>query len=198
MALELEALGIDAEAAGFDLRTTGRAEAPLSFQVTRQLQAEDLARLAEPRGSEPSTIKKLRERHHALAKLLAQGTPPGEAGMICGYVGSRVSILLSDPAFKELVTFYRESVTERYFDMHEAAAALGRDAIEELHERLEDEPESFTIPALMELSKTMMDRVGHGPSSSQNINVNIGLAEKLQRARERTNAMRNITPPEEA
>lgn len=181
------------------LRTKGRAQKAVAFSVERALVPEDLELLAvEGRAQPQGQLTKLRERHHTLAKMLAQGTPEGEAAVACGYVQSRVSILKNDPAFQELVAFYRQGVNERYYDMHEAAAALGRDAIEELHERLEESPEEFTIGQLMTLTSTMMDRVGHGPSSSTQVNVNIGLADKLEAARKRINSMRDITPPEAA
>lgn len=181
------------------LRTRGRAERPVVFEVGRELEPEDLELLSEEGRAQPvPQLTKLRERHHTLAKMLAQGTPEGEAAIACGYALSRVSILKADPSFRELVAFYRQGVQERYYDMHEAAAALGRDAIEELHERLEEDPESFSIGQLMTLSSTMMDRTGHGPSSSTNVNVNIGLADKLEAARKRVNSMRDITPPEAA
>lgn len=181
------------------LRTRGRAEKPQVFAVERELTSDDLELLAEEGRAQPvPQLTKLRERHHTLAKMLAQGTPESEAAVACGYALSRVSILKSDPSFRDLVAFYRQGVVERYYDMHEAAAALGRDAIEELHERLEENPDDFTVGQLMTLSTSMMDRVGHGPSSSTQVNVNIGLADKLEAARKRINSLRDVTPPEAA
>ena len=187
-------MDMDFELSGLGLRTTGRTSAKIAWSVERELESSDLARLGDARGVDPSPIKKLRERHHALAKMIAQGIPDGEAGLATGYTASRVSILKSDPSFQELLAFYSAGVRERYYDMHEAAAALGRDAVEEIHDRLEDKPEDFTVGQLLEIGKTMMDRTGQGPRSSTNVNVNIGLAEKLEAARKRTQVMRDITP----
>ena len=190
---------LDLDLNSLGLRTKGRAAKPLTYVVGRELDDEDLAQLAsEGRAQAVPALTKLRERHHTLAKMLAQGSPEQDAAVACGYSLSRVSILKTDQSFRDLVAFYRQGVVERYYDMHEAAAALGRDAIEELHERLEEAPEDFSIPQLMTLTSTMMDRVGHGPSSSTNVNVNIGLADKLEAARRRIASMRDVTPPEAA
>lgn len=178
------------------LRITGRAKAPLTFDISRELDEGDLQRLEEPRGATPTPIKKLRERHHALARLLAGGTPPGEAAIICGYSASRVSILMSDPAFSELVAHYRETTAERYYDAHAAMAALHVDAVEVLRERLEEAPEEFTIGQLIEAGKFSADRTGFGPSTKSEVNVKVGLADRLNQARERVSRMRDVTPKE--
>ena len=112
-----------------------------------------------------------------------------EAAIVCGYDGSRVSILLDDPAFKELLSFYRADVNAQYRDLHVRLSGLALDAAEELSMRLEEKPEDISITALMELTKMGADRTGHGPqSSTTNLNVNVDLAGRLQRARERVDA----------
>lgn len=178
------------------LRISGRAKAPLTWDVARELEPEDKVRLEEPRGSAAPPIKRLRERHHTLARYLAQGTPPSEAAIICGYSTSRVSILLSDPAFSELVEHYRKELAARYFDGHQVMAELHIDAAEELRERLEEAPEEFTAGQLMELLRSTADRTGLGPSTKQEVNVKIGLADRVAAARERVAKMRDVTPKE--
>lgn len=187
---------LDIDIAGLGLRTSGRASKPLSFSHSRDLGPDDLERLEEPRGSTAPSIKKLRERHHALARLLAAGVAPSEASLMCNYSMSRISILLSDPSFKELLTLYREGAKERYFDGHQAMAELHLDSIEELRERLEEEPESFSHGQLMELAKLTADRTGLGPSTKTEVDVKIGLADKLAAGRKRVAAMRDVTPKE--
>ena len=179
---------------GLGLRIGGRASSVLSFSETRQLEQSDLQLLSEPRGSEAPPIKKLRERHHALARVLASGTPPSEASLICNYSVSRISILLADPSFIELMNLYRDGAKERYFDGHTAMAELHLDSIEELRERLEDTPDTFSHGQLMELAKMTADRTGLGPSTKTEVDVKIGLADKLAAGRKRVAAMRDITP----
>lgn len=173
----------------------GRATKPLSAVQVRELDDVDVALLGEEKGSRAPALKRLSERHHALARCLASGMEPGDAAITCGYVASRVSILQADPAFQELLAFYRQDVNTKYLDMHGVLAGLSQDAAMELRERLEDDIQSddkkISMTQLMELTKLGADRTGFGPQSSQ-VNVNVDLAGRLQAARERV-AMRRIT-----
>src|SRR5690348_6944168 len=96
------------------LRTAGRAAKAVSASVIRELDETDLALLADEKGSKAAPLKRISERHHALARCLASGMAPGNAAITCGYAPSRVSILLDDPAFQELLAFYRADVNEKY------------------------------------------------------------------------------------
>lgn len=168
------------------LRTRGRAAIPVSAEVVRPLDSADIALLGEEKGSHAPAIKRISERHHALARSLAGGMAPSEAGIVCGYSASRVSILQDDPAFKELLHFYREDVTAQYRDLHTRLSGLALDAADELAGRLEDSPEDLSVGQLMELTKMGADRTGFGPqSSSTNLNVNVDLAGRLEAARKR-------------
>jgi hypothetical protein len=185
--------GIDFNSLG--LRTTGRAKT-LVFNLSRELNEGDLALLEEPRAAKAPEIKKLRERHHALAKFIAQGIRPGDAGLMCGYSGSRVSILQADRAFQELVVFYRDAGNERYLEHKVALSELGLDAVEEIRERMEENPEDVSLGQLMEIAKLALDRSGFGPSSTSEVKVNIGLADRMTAARKRIAELRDITPIE--
>jgi hypothetical protein len=180
-------------------RTRGRAPRPVAATVVRELEGGDLALLAEEKGSQPTALKRLSDRHHALARNIAGGMEHGEAGLMSGYVASRVSILLSDPAFKELVEFYRRDVNAQYRDLHQRLSGLALDAAEELAERLEVEPEKVSIGQLLEITKMGADRTGFGPqSSTTNLNVNVDLASRLQAARERVKARPLLESPHDA
>jgi hypothetical protein len=183
------------------LRLSGRAAKPLVAVELRELDTSDLALLSIERGTEAVPIKRLGERHHSLARLLAQGTSPGKAAIIVGLCNSRVSVLKSDPTFIALVEFYREKVDIAYSDMHSTLAGLSLDATLVLRERLEDNPDEITVGQLLEITKMGADRTGFGPKSSQDLNVNVGLASGMQAARERVEARRrtiNITPLQES
>lgn len=170
----------------FDLRTTGRAKKPLVADVARELDGADIALLGEEKGSKAPALKRISDRHHTLARHIAGGMKPGEAAVICRYDVSRVSILLDDPAFQELLSFYRAEVSAEYIDLHAQLAGLSRTAAAELTTRLEDAPEDFSIGALMEVTKLGADRTGHGPQSqSTNLNINVDFAAKLEAARRR-------------
>lgn len=170
-------------------RTRGRAARDVAFAEVRALAETDIALLGAEKGSKAPPLKRLGDRHHALARCLASGMSDGDAAIACGYVQSRVSILKGDPAFQELLAFYREDTDRAYRDMHERLAGLSRDAVDELHARLEEDMEAeekkIGIGHLLEIAKMGADRTGHGPQSSQTVNVNVGIAARLEAARRR-------------
>lgn len=171
----------------------------MSATVVRELDEADLVMLGEEKGSKAPALKRLSERHHALARCLSQGMAPGDAAITCGYVASRVSVLQADPAFQELLAFYRQDVNMKYLDMHGVLAGLSLDAAMELRERLETDAQAdekkISVGQLVELTKLGADRTGYGPQSSQ-VNVNVDLAGRLEAARKRV-AMRQL-PSEDA
>lgn len=166
-----------------------RLSIDLNAAVVRSLTGEDLALLEEERETKAPPLKRLGERHHALAKCLADGMQGWEAALACSYSPSRVSILQADPTFQGLIKFYRDGVDRRFFSTHEQMAALSRDAMAELQERLEEEPEKMRTDQLIELSKFGTDRTGFGPSQT-NVNLHLDGAAKLASARKRVLAYR--------
>jgi hypothetical protein len=183
-------LGLDLDL-GMTPRTRGRAAKPVTVSVVRELEVEDLEYLnTVERGSVAPPIKSLRARHHALAKCLAQGMSDGDAAIMCNSNLSRVSILKGDPAFQELVSYYRKGVEDEYYGMHEQLAGIAKDALGELSDRLEEHPDDFSVGQLMELGKMGADRTGFGPTSKTQVDVRHGLADKLDAARKRTLELR--------
>lgn len=180
---------------GLGLRTTGRAAKEVSFEIERTITEDDIASLRGERGTKPAELGALRERHHALARLIAEGHKPSEAALMCRFAPARVSVLLGDPTFQELVSHYAAIVNEQFVDFQKQLAQLGVDAATLLQERLEDTPDEISTPALMQLVTISADRTGHGPSQKSEVNIKIGLADRLRAARERS--IRDITPREE-
>lgn len=174
-------------------RTVGRASKPMSAVQVRTLDSVDMALLQKEKGSTAPPLKRLSERHHALARCLASGMADRDAAITCGYVVSRVSILKADPAFQELLAFYQQDVNNKYLDMHGVLAGLSLDAAMELRERLEadisSDDKTISVGQLMELTKLGADRTGFGPQSSQ-VNVNVDLAGRLEAARKRVEQRR--------
>jgi len=180
-----------------DLRLGGRAKAPLTAFEDGELSEEDLAALATERGTKPPEVKRMRDRHHALARLLAEGVSEAEASLITRYDISRISILKNDPMFQELVSHYRAMVSKEFIDMQKKLASLGMDAADILQERLEEAPDDVSTGQLMQLLTISADRTGNGPSSKTEVNVKVGLADRLAEARQRAIAartMRDVTP----
>jgi hypothetical protein len=181
-------------------RTRGRATKPVVAEVVRELDRADLVLLSAERGVKPSAVKRLTERHHALARTIANGSMKlGDAAVLHGYTLSRVSILQGDPAFQELLEFYRGEADRPYRDLHVRLSGLATDAAEELAVRLEEDMQTeeikekkISVGQLMEITKLGADRTGHGPqTSNMNLNLNVDMAGRLEAARKRV-AMRKL------
>ena len=183
-------LGLELELG--ELALTGRKSVPLRWNVLRPLRASDLALLASGAGRAPVHLKKVRDRHHGLARLLAGGVCESEAAAIMGYTPSRVSVLKQDPAFSELLELYRDKADGVFSNVLDQTAGLALDVVTEIRDRLEEDPESFKAEDLRRLLETTMDRTGHGPSSKVEHHHTHDLAAKINAARERALHARKI------
>jgi hypothetical protein len=182
------------------VKTAGRPSKPIEGEIVRQLTSMDLAMLELDRGVKPVSIKKLRDAHHSIARLLAQGAPNKDVAAITGYSESRISILKSDPAFQELMSFYKGKVAdatdEAIADASAKLAAVRNDIIEELQDRLADEPEKIATETLLDALKVTADRTGFGPASkSMNLNVNVDLADRVAAGRRRVAQLGAVVGP---
>lgn len=174
---------------GFDIHLGGRATKALHAEVVRELTQSDLALLATERGVQPTHVQRITDRHHALARCLASGMSATEAGLCTGYTASRISVLRGDPAFEELIAFYRADRGAEVLDLQSKFTALAKDATTEIQERLELEPASFGNDQLIDVVKLAADRSGNGPQSkTTNLNVNVNLGDRMKAARERVAA----------
>lgn len=183
------------------LRTSGRAAKPLHATFEKELDEMDILSLGTERDVKPPAVKKLRERHHALARYLAEGKSESEAAILCRYDISRVSILKGDPAFLDLIEHYRGIVNEQFVDFQVKLKELAIDAALALQERLEENPDDIADGMLLRIVEVGADRTGHGPSQKSELNVKIGLADRISGARERQLAMRvlkDVTPQEDS
>lgn len=169
---------------------------PLIAALDRPLELDELE-LLEERATKAPALRKLTERHHRLARALAEGMSETEAAIVVGYSVSRISILKDDPSFKDLVAHYAEQVQERFADLQDRLSALAATAVDELNDRLEISPEDFSNDDLRKLAALAADRTGHGPTSTSTHNVNIGLAERLDAARVRRRPSEDIIEAEE-
>lgn len=147
----------------------------------RALNEADLA-LLEAGVTRAPKLKSLRDSHHAAARAIAGGMKHSEVALITGYSPTRISQLVADPAFADLVSFYRQNLDAAYSGLFEKFAAFSKDLFDELRERFEADPDSFSNPFILEMMKVMADRSGTGPRSTQ-VNINIDLASRLEAAR---------------
>lgn len=124
----------------------------------RDLTAADLSDIGASPNAVVRPLARIRNTHHQLAKLLAEGRKQVECAAITGYAQSTISILLHDPAFQELLAYYTTQKEAVYLDVHQRLAQLGLTAVEELQERLELSPEKFSNEMLNKIMESTMDR----------------------------------------
>lgn len=166
---------------------------PAQVQFVRELESADLALLERPAPATIPSIKRIRDSHHALARALASGMKHIEAAAVCGFTPSRISVLLKDPQFAELLAFYRAEKDVQFSELHSRMATLSHMAAEELQERLEEKPETFENKELMKLIETTADRTGFGPKETR-VNVNVELSARLEEARRRAGLLPTKEP----
>jgi len=167
----------------------------------RELSLSDLVVLGTGQPASVRPLAKLRNSHHHLARILAEGKDEVEASRLSGYSVGRINTLLDDPAFQELIAHYKSQVDEIQVDVNGRLELLGLDTMEELHERLLETPEKFRVVDLHEQLKLTMDRVGFGPKSTINQNIRQMVltddslnAIKLEAERRRIGAVRLLSP----
>lgn len=138
----------------------GRKPASIAWGTPAELTEDDIFALHSPtKEIAPHVdIKQIRHRHHFIARLIAEGRKHVEISAIASISQSRISVLLQDPAFAELVAYYKDQVRGTYLNVHEKLANIGVTAMEELQDRLDTSPETFKNKDLKEIIETTMDR----------------------------------------
>lgn len=163
-----------------DIQLPGRPlEAKAAF--VRPLEFSDLVLLGSVPAAKP-TLARLRDTHHAAARAIAGGMKHTEVALVTGYTPTRISQLLADPAFSDLVEFYRKNLDMAFAGLFEKFSAFSHDLFEELRSRFENDPTTMSNSFILDLLKAMADRSGHGPRSTQ-VNINLDLAGRLEAAR---------------
>jgi len=165
------------------LRTVGRAPEPLTWSEPRDLTLADMTATARKPGTQ--TLMRLRDSHHSAARLYAEGYSGVEISAITGYTQARLSVLRSDPAFVELIEFYRGRKEALVADAELRMKQLLLDTLQELQDRVDASPEQFSPEDLHRQAKLLADRTGLGPASKTQVDVRVGIAARLEAARER-------------
>lgn len=167
----------------------GAPRAALAASIDRPLREEDLALVP---AAAMSAVRRLTDRHHAAARMVAAGARPAAIAAALSYSVATIYTLKGDPAFRELVEVYRGQEDMQFRTFFERLSGVAADALDLIQERLEDEAEraKITLPQAMEIAKLGADRTGYGPASTttSNVNVHVGMAEKLASARARAAA----------
>jgi len=136
----------------------------LAALVSQGFDAQDLAVAAAP-VDDPSDLKKLREKHHSVARLIAGGMAQSLCAAITGYTQPYISVLLKNPAMVELIEMYRIKNGAAAQVITENLRTVGSKATEKLNEML-DNGTVKDVHELVAIAKLGHDRSGHGPSST--------------------------------
>jgi hypothetical protein len=152
-------------------RRPRESSVPLEVGEPRPIRAEDVVGQSSKTlpTSTPPSLQKLRSRHHQLAQQLSSGMTDFQVSVSLGYSLSRISILKSDPTFRELLSYYEKQHEALHLDVQERLINLGLDSIETLQSRLDDDPDEFSNKELLEVAEMALDRTGHGKSSTVSV-----------------------------
>lgn len=157
----------------------------------RSIQREDLALLAEKR-EEGTIINRLRDPHHRIARAVASGLKHVEISALLGVSANRISTLLKDPAFNDLVSKYRGQIDEGFFrnqdhfmEMATANMLMAESMLREKLEAAEENGEFLPTKDLLAISRDAADRFGYG-KRNMNLNVNVDFAANLEAAMRRS------------
>lgn len=105
--------------------------------------------------------KVLREKHHSVARLVAQGLTQDLVAELSGYTPSYLSTLLGSPSMAELVSFYRAQNGNAAEVIGENLRRVGGIAVAKLEAKLDGD---LDVSELVSIAKLGLDRSGHGPT----------------------------------
>lgn len=168
------------------LRLTGRSSRLPTVLGERALEPDEVrARMSREAGTKPRPLERVTARHRQLARAIAAGTGPGAAARAVGLTASRVSILLQDETFIELVNHCKQEQDRAFQGFNEVLAGIGEEAASILRERLETDADAFDNGELESIIKTTADRTGYGPKRVEEKTINLNFGDKLAAARSR-------------
>ena len=132
-----------------------RLRAPLRIEVVRALSDEDISGgFLTP--APPPTLREIKSSHHSLARLLAQGRSHIEASRITGYSPGYIGRLAGDSTFRELILHYTTVDEIASTDFLGSMREVGLDMLNELRERVEQDPKSLSTAQLHEGIKLLL------------------------------------------
>ncbi len=142
-------------------------------------------------------LDQYRERHHSVARLVAIGATQDLIRRQTGISFRRITILMADPSFKELVAGYRERVDEAwnrnvdtYLDLGMGNMIQTEAMIQDQLEEADEVGEKLPLLTLNRLSQDRADRFGY-PKTSQ-VEHKHDFAALLDRAIERSGKAKEV------
>ena len=142
-------------------------------------------------------LDQYRERHHAVARLIAIGATEEHIRRQTGISYKRIAVLTADPSFKELVALYRDDVekiwnrnVDQYLDLGMGNMIHTEAMIQDQLEEADEAGEKLPLLTLNRLSQDRADRFGY-PKTSQ-VEHKHDFAALLDRAIERSGKAREV------
>lgn len=157
------------------------------IRSVRSMTKDDIEALRQP--SARVRLKRIRDNHHIIARLIVSGLTNREIAHETGYSEVRISIIKSAPAMVELIAKYRadddQSWREKrdtFYDYVHSASAKAWRKINEVLDADDDLPETeIPIDKLLKIASDGSDRVGYHKKSTKE-NINIDFAARLELA----------------
>ena len=178
----------------FELDIAGQGGSPLvapnnaegsPFRIVRELEKADYLRytpfLRYNRSEEVGSMQtdaplvKIRQSHHRVARLIAEGKRLNEVANLTGFASSYISVLQQDPTMKELIAFYESKVQTKFQDLIDKMKDMSADAMAELHERILQNPDMVSTKDLVSLAKMVLDRTGYPAETKNKVDIKAGL-----------------------
>ena len=136
-------------------------------------------------------IERFREGHHAVARMIAAGMTPSMVRQRTGYSTRRLTLLMGDSAFNDLIAHYAKRLHAQwdveddiYATMMTANRIRAEFTVTEHMDRAEDSGELIPLAMADKISQSRADRQGYGKHST--ITHNHDFAAALDRAIERS------------
>lgn len=172
-----------------------RGSRDLQVDFLREITEADRAMLVALDGatgtSRPTVVQRLRDSHHRAAKAFAAGMTPAQVAHQTGYSLNRLSVLLNDKSFCDLIEVYRKAGHDEFLEYSDLATAnmirgefIVAEALQEVADR--ETPLSLgELRPVLDIIASRQDRFGF-PKQAVNHNVNHDFAGRLQAARQRS------------
>src|SRR6266702_225443 len=145
-----------------------------------------------------TAAQRYRDTHHMLARLCARGLKPREIARRAGYTVSRVYQFRNDPAFLELIEYYRSCVDQTwreeatdYYASSVKLRDMNQRMLLEEYEELDERGERPPIRTMLAVNADYADRTGFGKRQT-NVNINVDFAAQLDRAIKRSQGSSNV------
>jgi acyl-CoA hydrolase len=109
-------------------------------------------RAEKPKHMDNISVVRVKAAHHRIAQLCATGASNIDVAITCGYTPQYISNLrTANPAFIELVAHYTRAAEAEMLDLRAKQARLGELAVDELTDRIAEDPAQFSIRELLEV-----------------------------------------------